>query len=284
MLIDDLSTSILGTESMDYHRGKVLNYVAEEWSYIVANYSPESIELLGTFAVHFAFYWFGSLVFALADIYAPSSILKKYKIQSISKQPSRQVMLQCIPSALQNQLITTALHALKLLALRSITGRFAGYRIERTLPSLLELMTDIPLCFIGRDFVCYYDHRILHLPWLYRRFHKEHHKFTAPVAVAAEHTHPLDHILINVLPVVVPATLFRVHLVTFWLLMSSTILQGSLGHSGWHVRSVFGRKTTAHDAHHELFDVEYGTLGLMDWLHGTNYTGKHKSKGKGKVH
>ncbi|OGM49783.1 sterol desaturase [Aspergillus bombycis] len=269
---------------MDYNRGKLPNYMASQWSHIVANYSPENIELLGTFAVHFVFYWLGSLVFALADLYAPSSILEKHKIQSISKQPSRKVMLQCIPSVLENQILTTALHSLKLIALRSITGRFAGYRIEPPLPSLLELITDVPLCFIGRDFVSYYNHRILHLPWFYRRFHKEHHKFTAPVAVAAEHTHPLDHILINVLPVVVPATLFRVHLVTFWLLMSSTILQGSMGHSGWHVRSLFGRDTTTHDAHHELFDVNYGTLGLMDWLHGTNYTGKHRNKSKRKAH
>lgn len=25
----------------------------------------------------------------------------------------------------------------------------------------------------------------------------------------------------------------------------------------------------AHDAHHRFFDGNYGTIGLMDWLHGT---------------
>lgn len=268
---------------MDHHVARLFTYMASQWSQIVTNYSPEYIEILGTFAVHFGFSWIVSLVFTLVDLSASQSMLEKYKIQPISKQATRHALLQCIPSAFQNQILTTVLHSIKLLVLRRVTGRFFGYRIEHKLPSLAEILMDIPLCFIARDFLYYYGHRVLHQPWFYRRFHKQHHKFTAPVAISTEHMHPVEHILVNILPIFIPSTLLRVHVVTFWLILTSAIAQGALGHSGWHLRSVFGRKTTTHDAHHEMFNVNYGTLGLMDWVHGTAYVAKASRKGEGKT-
>ncbi|OJJ08537.1 hypothetical protein ASPVEDRAFT_402492 [Aspergillus versicolor CBS 583.65] len=178
--------------------------MASQWSHIVANYSPEYIEIVGTFAIHFCFSWLVSLFFTVVDLSASESMLEKYKIQPISKQATRHALLQYIPSAFQNQVLTTVLHSIKILVLRRVTGRFVGYRIEHKLPSLAEILVDIPLCFLARDFLYYYGHRLLHQAWFYRRFHKQHHKFTTPVAISAEHMHPFEHTLVNILPIFVP--------------------------------------------------------------------------------
>jgi sterol desaturase/sphingolipid hydroxylase (fatty acid hydroxylase superfamily) len=37
-------------------------------------------------------------------------------------------------------------------------------------------------------------------------------------------------------------------------------------HSGY---DFFKRAAKAHDVHHEKFRVNYGALGILDWVHGT---------------
>ena len=48
-------------------------------------------------------------------------------------------------------------------------------------------------------------------------------------------------------------------------------------HSGY---DFFAGKAKFHDEHHERFNLNYGSIGFLDWLHGTD---KLRSKGKGKA-
>ena len=43
--------------------------------------------------------------------------------------------------------------------------------------------------------VFYYNHRLLHLPWFYKRVHKIHHEFTAPIGLAAIYLHWFESLL-----------------------------------------------------------------------------------------
>lgn len=51
--------------------------------------------------------------------------------------------------------------------------------------------------------------------------------------------------------------------------MAGSVLQATLAHCGCYTFSVLGWGSEAHDLHHERFGVNYGILGLLDWVHGT---------------
>jgi len=50
---------------------------------------------------------------------------------------------------------------------------------------------------IVEDFGFYWGHYLLHLPALYKRFHKQHHEYTSPFSVTAEYAHLMEYIFGN---------------------------------------------------------------------------------------
>ncbi len=62
-------------------------------------------------------------------------------------------------------------------------------------PSLGTIAWQIPFCLLIEDCGFYWSHRFLHLPSIYPYVHKIHHKFHAPVGIAAEVAHPLEYLV-----------------------------------------------------------------------------------------
>ena len=67
-------------------------------------------------------------------------------------------------------------------------------------PSSKEIIIQIIFFIIMEDVAFYWVHRALHIPFLYKHFHKRHHDYKITIGIASEYTLPLEFILINLIP------------------------------------------------------------------------------------
>ncbi|KAJ5683693.1 uncharacterized protein N7477_000038 [Penicillium maclennaniae] len=243
------------------------------WSEVVDSFSPQRIEFVGTLLVQIVAFWLPSIFYILVDMIAPT-FSQRHKIQPAPKQPTRQDIVRCFIVVTQNQILSSALH-MALLSITSRAGSASAYRVEAALPPAIEIVRDVFISLLLREAMFYYSHRLLHVPYFYRRIHKKHHKFTAPIALAAQFAHPFEQILANTLPISLPPQLLRSHVLTFWIFLAWELFNTATVHSGY---DFFHDKAKMHDLHHEKFNLNYGSIGLLDWVHGTNKLGKRHSE------
>ncbi|OQE38465.1 hypothetical protein PENCOP_c008G05115 [Penicillium coprophilum] len=252
--------------------GQVLPQATAFWAHIVATYSPQKIEFVGTLLVQFLTFWLPSICYMLLDVLAPS-FSQRHKIQPAPKQPHRREIVDCVLVVLQNQILSSVLHLI-LLSAASHAGIQSTYRIEPSLPAPVEILRDVFFSLLMREALFYYSHRILHIPALYIRIHKKHHRFTAPIALAAQFAHSIEHIFANTLPISLPPQLLGSHVLTFWVFLAYELVNTATVHSGY---DFFCHKAKMHDLHHEKFNLNYGSLGLLDWVHGTDQLKKRRT-------
>ncbi len=112
----------------------------------------------------------------------------------------------------------------------------------------------------------YVLHRMFHLNWFgMMRFHRKHHEFHAPIAVADAYVSWEELVLVFV--ALAPATyLFRLtrEWRFFFLILSN--LQNALNHSGL----TFLPTTRNHDKHHSRLNCNFATIPLIDYVFGTH--------------
>lgn len=234
------------------------------WAQAVQAYSPYTIEFIGTIIVQILFFWLPCAVYLSLPFTCPS-FSERHKIQPAPRQPTGKEIRHCALLVLRNQ-VFSVLIALGSTLLAFKSGKPSSYRVTATLPSSSEFVLGILLCVLLREAMFYYSHRLLHTKQLYRLVHKTHHKFTAPMALASQYAHPVEHLVANTLPVALPPMLLRSHIVTMWGFLAVVLLDTTTVHSGY---DFFAGAARHHDAHHEKFNVHYGVIGLLDWLHGT---------------
>ncbi|TFB07375.1 Fatty acid hydroxylase domain-containing protein 2 [Trichoderma ghanense] len=236
------------------------------WATIVRTHNPITIDLLGTLLIQLLFWWTPCTIFLTLDTLLPS-FSARHKLQPPPKQPSSSEILHSIHICLRNQLLVLILHATLLLLLLSSSHHPPAIRIDPRFPSAKESTTHILASILLREILFYASHRALHWGPLYRRFHKTHHRFTAPVAFASQYAHPVEHIVANVLPILLPPAILRAHILTMWAFLALQLVETSTVHSGY---DFFGGAARKHDRHHERFDVYFGGIGLLDWALGTD--------------
>jgi fatty acid hydroxylase domain-containing protein 2 len=138
-------------------------------------------------------------------------------------------------------------------------------------PCAKEMLCHLIVCVIVEDFMFYWSHRILHTPFLYKRFHKQHHEFTVLTgcSLAAEYTHPVESLVGNILPVMLGPLLTCCHLSTLALWIVIRMLKTCDAHSGYRFKySPFSfcfplNPAERHDFHHETGKGSFGSFFLV---------------------
>merc|ERR1719187_1943463 len=61
----------------------------------------------------------------------------------------------------------------------------------------LWALLEVPLVFCATDYITYWHHRVYHMPFLYKHFHKLHHTYKQPTAFSVTAIHPVEFLNIQ---------------------------------------------------------------------------------------
>jgi fatty acid hydroxylase domain-containing protein 2 len=245
-----------------------VNWLLEPTIHQFGDYAPFVLFVGGTQALHMTTFWVQVGLLLLVDFYPRRfSMFSKWKIQPNKNNPlCWQKFLQCLKVILFNQIVVNMVVACFVYWLMILSGSVVVGADE--FPSMTTLVYHLVIFVLVEEIGFYYSHRLMHHPTLYQMFHKQHHEWVAPIGMAAIYAHPLEHVLCNLGPVVAGPFLAQAHICTYWLWLTVAVATTVNSHCGYHFP--FAPSPENHDFHHLAFNVNYGVLGVLDWLHGTD--------------
>ncbi|CAG0895066.1 unnamed protein product [Cyprideis torosa] len=219
----------------------------------------------GTTAVGFVVYWIFGLMYTSFDVTLKPETLRKYKIQPGTNEPvETSRLLKVVAQVLFNQIVVGFLSVLVFY----YCAKWRGISIGPKLPHFEQVLLEMVIFVLVEEVAFYYSHRALHHRSVYKYIHKQHHEWTAPIAVTAIYCHPIEHVLSNLFPPFIGVILVGPHLATVWLWFTLATLNTLNAHCGYHFP--FLPSPESHDFHHLKFNQCYGVLGVLDRLHGTD--------------
>ncbi|XP_026737046.1 delta(7)-sterol 5(6)-desaturase erg32-like [Trichoplusia ni] len=137
----------------------------------------------------------------------------------------------------------------------------------------LWFFLQFPVIFLYQDYTTYILHRLYHTPWLYKHFHKLHHKYKQPTAFSVTAIHPVEIMHVQ-LTMCLPLFTIPVHWASFYIIAIYVYYHGIIDHSGINFKAQWWQPwqpdAEFHDQHHEFFHCNFGfNMSLWDRLHGT---------------
>ena len=128
------------------------------------------------------------------------------------------------------------------------------------------------------DLYFYITHRLLHIPWMYRRFHSIHHASIQPSPWASFSFHPVESV-IEALPIPLFSLILPLHPVVIISYLTLMTLSAIINHLGFEVMPLKLQRWlisgTHHSSHHRNFNSNYGLFyTFWDRLLGTEHQPK----------
>ncbi len=148
----------------------------------------------------------------------------------------------------------------------------------------IYFLLSVLLGIVGYDAWFYWQHRLLHTPWLFRRAHAIHHRVANPTAFATFAHHPIETFMGNAY-FILYVMFVPVHPLAFGAVGLAIFSVGIVAHMGYelypsgftrHAVSRWFNTSTHHNMHHSHVGCNYGLwLNYWDFCMGTNHDAYH---------
>ncbi|XP_005672659.1 fatty acid hydroxylase domain-containing protein 2 isoform X2 [Sus scrofa] len=238
-----------------------------QWERLLSTFEGKewTLFILGATQVPVFFFWSFSGLLLVVDTTGKPNFISRYRIQVGKNDPVDPVKLR---KAIQTVLFNQFVISLPLLVFLYPILKLWGDPCRQELPTFHWFLLELAIFTLIEEVLFYYSHRLLHHPTLYKKIHKKHHEWTAPIGVISLYAHPVEHVASNMLPAMVGPIIMGSHLSSITVWFSLAFIITIISHCGYHLP--FLPSPEFHDYHHLKFNQCYGVLGVLDHLHGTD--------------
>lgn len=210
-------------------------------------------------------YWVNGLFLDALDRYLTKT-MDHYRIQKKDKDKMRPPFSKCVRTILFNTCLVPFI------------GLAIGLNVklrpqDRELPGPLEIFCCTIAGVLANEILFFYGHWLFHAnKFLFRNIHTVHHEFKSPTALAAVYCHPIELVVSDFVPLSAGILLFNQNLYFAACFTTFAVMGTQTHHCGfrWPWIASHGNQPDFHDYHHERFNCNYGNMGFLDWMHGTN--------------
>ncbi|ORZ06709.1 hypothetical protein BCR42DRAFT_383859 [Absidia repens] len=259
-----------------------MTWLETHWEQMYEGRNPLLVTGLFAFAMHELVYFGRFLPFLLCD-FIP--YFEKYKLQPKHVNTGDDYW-KCTKHVLYQHFLYEG----PLIFLFHPMASILGMNVAAPFPTWSYILPQLVIFLIIEDAYHYAVHRLMHWPPLYKKIHKVHHEYAAPIGIAAEYAHPLETSILGLGTIGGP--LFY-HAITFYYLETSKdwhlhlftmlvwivvrLTQAVDAHSGYdfpwslHHFIPFWAGAEHHDYHHQAFVGNYASsFRWWDYLFGTD--------------
>lgn len=206
---------------------------------------PFTVYVIYTGIFVFCYFWIIGLIYLYIDFSGRPFFLTKYKIQEKRKPLKWKVVIKVAKTIFVHHIFITI--PLSTIGFYILRDRFTIETI-RKIPTLKTAIIELIIFDIVYDICLYHTHRLVHTRYFYKRVHKKHHEFKAPIAISALYCSPYEHVLLDLFPLLAGPLLLNSCLIMLWTGLFTRVFWILNVHSGYHFP--FLTSAEHHDWHH----------------------------------
>lgn len=235
---------------------------------LTRHFSDFGLLVGGGFALYLTVFWSWGLFYIALDRLKKPAFLYRYRIQVPAAGEPDRTSSPPTAAAVKVVLANQFLGTLPGLVLLYFILKRLGVSPSDALPSTVTILAKLTGMILVEEALFYAAHYVMHLKRFFRRFHHIHHRFRQPIGISTHYVHYLEHWVGNLVPIFAGIVLMRGDVTTSFLWVSLAVTNAIHTHSDY----AFPWMPVAvhHDFHHYTARGNYGAIGLLDWLFGTD--------------